>query len=149
MIYLTKPGQSDPPTGEGLGEWSNELNGDETHIKQFVSLGPKVYSYVTNTGRVELKCKGFSQNAYTKDILVEDPVTKELVPSGEALNFPKLVSLLMGTTPQQEVIYPHFLKRNAKFQTINTVVLKKTLRKVYDKRILRTDFTTIPYGTRA
>ena len=149
MIYLTKRVQLDPPTGEGLGEWANELKDDETHITKFVSLGLKVYSYVTNTGRVEIKCKGFSQNAYTKDILVEDPVTKQLTPSGEALNFPKLVSLLKGSTPHQEVIYPNFLKRDAKFQTINTVVLKKKLRKVYDKRILREDFTTVPYGTRA
>lgn len=139
----------DPPTGDGLGEWSNELKGGESHITHFVSLGPKVYSYVTNKGRVEIKCKGFSQNAYTENILVEDETTKELVDSGESLDYNKLVSLTTGELTEQQVIYPYFLKRNGKSQTINTVILKKTLRKVYDKRILRPDFSTIPHGTKS
>ena len=148
MIYLTLPGQVDPPTGDGLGDWSNELKNGESHITHFVSLGPKVYSYVTDKGRVEIKCKGFSQNAYTENILVEDEGTKELVESGESLDYEKLVSLTKGVIAEQQVIYPHFLKRDGKSQTINTVVLKKTLRKVYDKRILRPDFSTVPHGTK-
>ena len=124
------------------------MKSNESHITRFVSLGPKVYSYVTDKGRQEIKCKGFSQNAYTADILVEDANTKELVPSGEYLNFEKLCSLIDGGLAVQEVIYPHFLKRDGKSQAINTVILRKTLRKVYDKRILREDFTTIPHGTR-
>ena len=148
VIYLTKAGKTESPTNDGLGEWSAQLKSNESHITRFVSLGPKVYSYITDKGRQEIKCKGFSQNAYTDDILVEDSHTRELVPSGESLDFKKLCSLIDGSLAVQEVIYPHFLKRDGKSQAINTVILKKTLRKVYDKRILREDFKTIPHGSR-
>ncbi|XP_055344050.1 uncharacterized protein LOC129592111 [Paramacrobiotus metropolitanus] len=141
VIFTCKEDQWMPQTGTFLGDWSNELEHGETHITKFVSCGPKVYSYQTNTGRVELKAKGLTQNGYTEDIMDVD-----LVRTGEQLNFDKLKSILSGETIQ--VVYPEYFKRNMKTQEISTVKLAKRLQKVYDKRILRDDFTTIPFGSK-
>ena len=43
--------------GSYLGEWTDELGGD--FIQEFVASGPKMYSYVTAKGKVDVKCKGF------------------------------------------------------------------------------------------
>ena len=44
-------------TGDHLGEWTDECDGDD--IKEFVGVGPKTYSYITKSGKIEVKCKGF------------------------------------------------------------------------------------------
>ncbi|XP_055347986.1 uncharacterized protein LOC129595097 [Paramacrobiotus metropolitanus] len=53
VIFVHKEGKWLPEVGNGLGQWSSELKFDE-HIVRFVSCGPKVYSYETNTGRIQL-----------------------------------------------------------------------------------------------
>ena len=73
----------------------------------------------------------------------------ELLKTGQALNKQTLHHLLDNKNDSVEVIYPKYLKRNAKTQKIFEVELGKTLRLVYDKRILFEDFSTLPYGTRA
>ena len=50
---------ADPVTG------SQKLS----HITSFISLCPKTYAYETNTGRIEIKAKGVTQNGYTENIL--------------------------------------------------------------------------------
>ena len=47
VIYVSKPGYFEPPTGDYLGELTDELNGE--FITEYVSAGPKNYSYCTNT----------------------------------------------------------------------------------------------------
>jgi hypothetical protein len=146
VIFIQRPGDWLPPTGEGLGEWANEMKEGESHITQFVSCGPKVYSYVTDTGRMELKVKGMTQNGFTEDILVYDEITKSLTRSGKKLDFHQLRRLMDGTETNLNVVYPEYLKKNGKTQTINTVQLVKSLKKVYDKRILLPNFCTFPFG---
>ena len=77
VLYVSRPGDEEPQTGDMLGEWDSQLEKGESHITEFVSLGPKVYSYTTNTGRIEMKCKGLSQNGYTEDILEWDENEKK------------------------------------------------------------------------
>ena len=43
IIYVSKEGEWEPPTGSYLGELTDELDGN--HITTFVSGGPKNYSY--------------------------------------------------------------------------------------------------------
>ena len=148
VIFIQRPGEWQPPLGNILGDWDNQLESSESHIVEFVSLGPKVYSYITDTGRTEMKVKGLTQNNYTENILELDKRTNTLQHNEKALNFEQLKKLLNGTDSELNVIYPHYLKKNGKTQVINTVQLEKTLKVAYDKRILRSDFTTIPYGTK-
>ncbi|KAL5022568.1 hypothetical protein ScPMuIL_001723, partial [Solemya velum] len=59
VIYLSRPGEYEPPLGDYLGELTNELEGDD-YITEFVSGGPKNYAYRTNTGKTTCKVRGFS-----------------------------------------------------------------------------------------
>ncbi|XP_055357527.1 uncharacterized protein LOC129602520, partial [Paramacrobiotus metropolitanus] len=145
VIFIQRPGDWLPETGSILGDWDNQLQAGENHIVKFVSCGPKVYSYETDTGRIELKAKGIAQNGYTEDILDFDEVKKSFVRSGRALDFDALKRLLDGTDKHLEIIYPEFLKRNGKTQAINTIQLFKKLKMVYDKRMLFPDFSTLPF----
>ena len=47
-----------------------------------------------------------------------------------------------------QVLYPRQLKKNTKTQQITEVEISKTLRLVYDKRVLLQNYSTVPYGTR-
>ena len=147
VIFVCRDGDWLPETGEMLGDWANEMKEGESHITRFVSCGPKVYSYVTDKGRMELKVKGMTQNGYTEDILAWDDLTKQFARSGRKLDFDQLKRLLDGTDPRVEVVYPEHLRKDCRTQSINTVQLAKKLKLVYDKRVLLDDFRTIPFGT--
>ena len=56
IIYVSKEGEWEPPTGSYLGELTNELDGN--HIATFVSGGPKNYSYKVNTSKTVCKVRG-------------------------------------------------------------------------------------------
>jgi len=148
VIYTSLPGQWEPTLGNILGDWDNQLEADESHITSFVSLGPKTYSYITNTGRVEIKAKSITQNGYTEDILAWNEDGTELVQTGNAVTKESFEELLRNQESVLKVIYPHHLKKDAKYQTIREVIMPKSIRLVYDKRILHDDFTTSAYGSK-
>ena len=54
VIHTSKPGDWEPPRGNILGDWDNQLEQGESHIVSFASLGPMTCSYVTIAGRVEI-----------------------------------------------------------------------------------------------
>ena len=98
MIYVSKPGEPEPPLGPYLGELTDELNGD--HIITFVSGGPKNYAYRTNTDKVETKIRGITLNCTARQT-VNFNVIQELVHlyvAGE----PRNKSLLIFPTRLQE-----------------------------------------------
>ena len=143
VIYTSKPGDWEPEPGNILGDWDNQLEPGESHIVSFTSLGPKTYSYVTDTGRVEIKAKGISQNGFTENILGPDLQQTVVALTGETFT-----RLLDNKEDKLQIIYPSHLKKNSKDCSIRTVVLSKTILPVYDKRILHSDFTTRAYGTK-
>ena len=112
-------------------------------------LGPKSYAYVTDTGRQEVKSKWFTQNGFTEDILEWSANGEELVRTGRKIDFDSMNHLLQNRGEKLQVVYPSFMKRNFKQQSIKNVVLAKQMRLVYDKRVLLDNFTTRPFGTRA
>ena len=145
---MSGPGDEKSQIGDMLGEWDSQLEKGESHITEFVSLGPKVYSYTTNTGRIEMKCKGLSQNGYTEDILEWDENEKKMLKTGKKLSSQMFTDLLSNHQSMQTFAYPDSIKRDGKSQKITSVTSTKTLQKVYDKRIMLSDFSTMPYGTK-
>jgi len=149
VIYISRIGDWDPERGNVLGMWSDELKSGETSIEKFMCLGPKSYAYVTDTGRQEVKSKSFTQNGFTEDILEWSSNGEELVRTGRKIDFDSMNHLLQNRGEKLQVVYPSFMKRNFKQQSIKNVVLAKQMRLVYDKRVLHDDVTTRPFGTRA
>ena len=57
IIYLSREGEYDPPLGDYLGEFNDEIKKKgASHIVEFVSAGPKNYAYLLNNNTV----KGFN-----------------------------------------------------------------------------------------
>ena len=72
----------------------------------------------------------------------------DLQPTGTALTSGTFNNLLQNTEDKVQVVYPFHLKKNSKDCSIRNVIMPKTIRLAYDKRILHDDCTTRAYGTR-
>lgn len=127
---MLRDGDEDFPTGSCLGDLTDELPPGQ-HIVDFISLAPKTYSYITNTGDSVIKLKGFTVNRQVKKVV----------------NFPSLLQLLHG--PKDETIavdYPFNIVRNKRTMEVSCVELSKRLRTTYTKRVVLENFSTLPYG---
>ncbi|XP_074645914.1 uncharacterized protein LOC141902174 [Tubulanus polymorphus] len=88
IIYTVKPAQWDPPTGNFLGDMTDELAdkyGDGAYISEFVSAGPKNYAFRVFSPRdnkfsSECKVKGINLNFRNKQIV----------------NFKSMVDIIVG-----------------------------------------------------
>ena len=90
---------------------------------------------------MEIKAKGISQNGYTENILDWNAEHTELVQTGRALTadvFDYLLDDKLDTFP----------KKNSKTCSIQSVIMPKTVRLVYDKRVLLPNYSTRPFGTK-
>ena len=134
VIYVHKPGEPDPPLGDYLGDLTNELKGDD-HITSFVSAGPKNYAYQTVNGKFETKIRGFTQNYATLTKLNHN-IIKELV--------------CLYVDPQEEsekvTVTRDNIVRDSKEKKIYTKKQKKDYRVVYNKRVVKENYETVPYG---
>ena len=128
IIFVTRPGDYVPPTGNYLGDFKNEIS--EGYIQEFVSAGPKNYAYRLNNGKTKCTIKGFTQN-YLASLKITFDEIKHIV-----------------CEEQEKKIQVEQLKfkRNKKNQTVQTNVEMKKYGFVYDKRVLFEDLSTLPYG---
>jgi len=140
-IYLTKPGEVELPTGDFLGDLTDELNGN--YMGEFVSGGPKNYAY--NVCDVEgniistcCKVKGVTLNARNckfvnfaslKDLVIDFAQNKD-VEDVEQRNVTVTDNRIMRTTKH----------------TVVTREVSKIWRVVYDKRQLLENYKTRPWG---
>ncbi|XP_069505099.1 uncharacterized protein [Ambystoma mexicanum] len=133
VIFVSAPGQVNPPLGDYLGNLTSELAPGE-HIIEFVSAGPKTYSYRTSSGAVCMKVKGITLN----------------VSNSLKINFDSLKELVreytLENTIKSIVVQQPSIVREKKRWEISTQTLQKTLRVVFDKRVLTNDYKTLPYG---
>ena len=74
-IFVSRPGEYDPPLGDYIGELTNDLKA-EVHIVEFVSGGPK--NMHTNNGKETCKVRGFSLH-FTNSNLINFGSVKEIV----------------------------------------------------------------------
>jgi G:T-mismatch repair DNA endonuclease (very short patch repair protein) len=131
MIFVEKNGLYSPKLGDYLGELTDEISPkDGNYIKEFVSAGPKNYSYTLDTGKQKCVVKGFKLNVCTS----------------QHINYDSIKNIVLND--KTNIIQVDQLKfsRNKEKWEVNTSMIKKNYRFVYDKRILNDDLSTLPYG---
>ena len=140
VIYTKKPAESSIPTGNYLGEFTNELD-EGDHITEFVAAGPKNYTYETFKGNQCCKVRGFTLNARGQKILnfssMKNLVLDKILNEEEEDEQPRTLTLHN----------PHKITRCAATKTIKTVSQNKMYKLVFDKRVIDHDtFQSFPYG---
>lgn len=159
IIYIDRPSDTyHPPIGNflgnsilsitfkkftcfALGEMTDELEKDYgigSFITEFVSGGPKHYAYkVWSTKdqceKISMKVKGFR---ITHDLTAE-------------INFDTLRNKVHAFVENQERRETDVLIQRIERtldRDVVTVIRKKVYRVTYTKRVIKRDFTTIPYG---
>ena len=133
VIYVHEPGKPEPPLGDYLGDLTDELDGD--YITEFMSGGPKNYACVTNNDKRVTKIRG---------------ITLDYVTS-KKLNFEVMCSLLhlyvnCGTHAKVTADNPFKITRDKKNKKIATKRTKKDYQIVYNKRVVKDNYGTVPYG---
>ena len=132
-----------PELGDYLGQLTNELcckelgckGCDEGHwITEFVSCGPKNYSFKVNTGEIICKVRGFSLNYRNSQIV----------------NFQSMKDTLFSWKNKENTDLVTVTTEICRHKYQNPMVYTRQVAKrysvVYNKRIVLDDFTTVPYG---
>ncbi len=131
IIYKKLDGEYEPLLGDFLGQFTNEIEPEEgTKIVEFVCCGPKNYAYRLDSGITHCKVKGFSLNYSTSKII----------------DFQKLRRMITEDNDLTESVSQKIIVREKKKWSLKTKEQAKVYRMVYDKRIIRPDLSTIPYG---
>ena len=146
IIYVTRPGDVyQPRLGSFFGDMTSELAeyGDDAYIEEFVSGGPKHYAYRVRKGdgsAVEkIKIRGFTINHSTAALLNMSALKEKVFDFVQAIdtedseeNYAIVEQPRIGRTEARQVVTREGVKKH---------------RIVYNKRWVKRDFTTNPYGT--
>ncbi|XP_072377730.1 uncharacterized protein [Diabrotica undecimpunctata] len=130
IIYMTKLGLKDLPTGQCIGDLTDELGGGS--ISEFVSGGPKNYAYkcILPDGQQKICCK-------VKGISLNYAVSK-------TINFDKIKEMVLEKADPVSIVTKQIQR------TQDHCVITKTLEKIYrpnsTKRKFSENFTSVPYG---
>lgn len=135
IIYVSRNGEYEVPTGKCIGDMTNELEiyGLGSYINEFVSGGPKNYAY-----------KVWSTKASEEKIVCKV--------KGITLNYSALQTINFGamkrmvTQPSKPIpILSNNIRRNAVHEVL-TVRERKLYRPYSKKRKFMTDYSSVPYG---
>ena len=137
VIYTKKPTQATIPTGNYLGQFTNELD-EGDHNMEFVAAGPKNYAYNTKQGKQTCKVRGLTLNARGQRILhfnsMKELVLNEIL---EPEDEPRTLSLHT----------PYKITRCTATKTLHSVAQDKNYKLVFDKRVIDHDtYQSFPYG---
>ncbi|XP_072400750.1 uncharacterized protein [Diabrotica undecimpunctata] len=130
IVYVAKPGLKDLPTGQCIGDLTDELGGG--FISEFVSGGPKnyAYKYILPDGQQKICCK-------VKGISLNYAVSK-------TINFDKIKEMVLEKPDPVSIVTKQIQR------TQDHCVITKTFEKIYKpnstKRKFSEDFTSVPYG---
>lgn len=141
VIYTSRPHDAPlPHVGDSLGEFKNELSATD-HITEFVSGGPKNYSYKTASGKVECKVRGITLNSHGSSFVNFDVVRQNVL---DDLTAP----LESGAARHVDVPNPFKITRDSKRYELHTDTNQsKIYRLVFNKRVVNLDtFQSYPYG---
>ena len=120
-----------PKLGNNLGELTSEIDSKKgIYIKKFVAGGPKNYVLEYDSGNTHAIVKGISLDHTTANFINFDSI-KDIV-----------------TNDRTKVIYADQQKffRNTSNWSMNTCIIKKMYRFVFDKRVITDNYFTQPYG---
>ena len=131
VIYRSSPGDLHPDLSDAMGGMTDELDG--SYITEFTSNGAKTYGYKTSGGEQVLKCKGFTLNKLTSDKITFNVMKDLATGDGDSS---------VSVEDSQKI------RRDVKRRRIFTTKETKTYRRTFDKRIMREDCTSVPYGYR-
>ena len=130
IVYESRQGDEEPPTGSFLGELTHELKPGD-HIVEFFSGGPKNYGYKTKSGKTVQKHKGITLTANAM----------------QQLSFEAAKQMIVDATAREPMfINLQQIRRERHATALRTVELRKKYQFHYDKRVICDDFVTLPYG---
>ena len=145
IIFSVKDGEYVLPLGTYLGQLTDELTCKELSckkqgcsghwIEEFVSCGPKNYSFIVNISEIVCKVRGFSLN-YKSSLILNFESMKEALVAWKRNEKKELVTV--KTELMRDKYKPKVFNR----------VISKHYGVVYDKRKVLPDFTSIPFGFR-
>ncbi|CAL1292279.1 unnamed protein product, partial [Larinioides sclopetarius] len=112
------------------GDLTDELDGDV--ITTFISGGLKNYAYCTEGGKTVCKVRGFTLNSRNV----------------QKLNFETIKDLICNMDKMEcvTVTDPQKITRDGKRRRVYNREEKKLYRVIYNKRVIRPDLSTVPYG---
>lgn len=138
LIFISKDGHYEPPTGDCLGDMTDELEcfGVGSYITEFVSGGPKNYAY-----------KVFSTNTKTEEAVCKVKGIRITYETNKLINFDAIRNLILNNDDQEDRI---LVKSNSILRTKNhevvTVPTEKTYRICAVKRKFMENHDSVPYG---
>ena len=145
IILSAKDGEYIPPLGEYLGQLTNELTCKDFAcknteckghcIEEFITCGPKNYTFKLNTGEIVCKVRGFCLN-HRSSLIINFQTMK------------KALFAWMKKEPVELVTVKTELVRDKYDPKIVNRTVSKKYSVVYDKRRVLPDFTTLPFGFR-
>ena len=134
VVFVTRPGDWRPPQGCFLGDLTNEVDEDD-HIVEFACGGPKTYGYRTQKGKVVMKAKGITLTPQNAKVVKLDTLI-DLVDN----------YVVDRDTGKHVLAQMHNIARDKRTLTLRNTVVEKRFRVVYNKRVLLSDYNTLPYG---
>ncbi|XP_076873809.1 uncharacterized protein LOC143523314 isoform X1 [Brachyhypopomus gauderio] len=134
VIFVSREGDWEPPLGPYLGDLTDEIGGGD-YITEFCSGGPKTYGYLTAGGKTCMKAKGITLNSENSKVIRLDTLID-------------LVDHYVVNRDSNHHILARAdgIVRNKKNLTLKNKSVVKRFKVVYNKRVLLSDFSTIPYG---
>ena len=133
-IFIERPNQYMPKTGNFLGDLTDELP-EGRYIKSFYSGGPKNYTYILDDDTSKCVIKGISLNFSNSKIVTPNTISS------------KIEKYVKDGDESKSLFYEtdNFFKRSPDMH-MYMVNHKKHYKILYDKRRHFKDFTTLPFG---
>ena len=138
VVYKWRPNQPFIPSGDFLGEMKNELEPGDV-ITEFVSGGPKNYTYRTKEGHVECKVRGFTLNVRGAAVINFETMKTNIL---DELHIPQ------DSRRNLNIVTPYYFQRDVEKKQIRIVPRVKQYGLVFDKRVINTNALSYPYGYR-
>lgn len=131
IFFISRPNEYEPTLGDFLGQFTNEIDPSEgNYIDEFISAGPKNYSYKLDTGICHCTVKGININHVTSEVL----------------NFESIKKIVCQDQSETISVEQMRFSRSKEDWSITNNVFLKDYRFVYDKRVVISNFNTLPYG---